>query len=114
MRVSSGLVLLLFPNFASQRKALQKIRIGFPSLAFSYMPFYVAQEKGLFKKYGIESEYIQMRTHDSGPGRDQRQHQLFDIGFKRHFGGGGRPTVGHRHQLLRHFTVGFGHTQGYQ
>ena len=39
-----------------------KIRIGFPSLAFSYMPFYVAQEKGFFKKHGIDSEYIQMRT----------------------------------------------------
>ena len=25
-----------------------KIRIGFPSLAFSYMPFYVAQEKGFY------------------------------------------------------------------
>ncbi|HEY2988493.1 MAG TPA: ABC transporter substrate-binding protein, partial [Candidatus Binatia bacterium] len=40
----------------------QKIRIGFPSLAFSYLPFYVAQEKGLLKKIGLESEYIQMRT----------------------------------------------------
>src|SRR3989304_3531816 len=40
----------------------QKIRIGFPSLAFSYLPFYVAQEKGLLKKAGFESEYIQMRT----------------------------------------------------
>ena len=39
-----------------------KIRIGFPSLAFSYMLFYVAQEKGIYKKYGIESEYIQMGT----------------------------------------------------
>lgn len=38
------------------------IRIGFPSLAFSYLPFYVAQEKGLLKKAGFESEYIQMRT----------------------------------------------------
>jgi len=40
----------------------QTIRIGFPSLAFSYLPFYVAQEKGLLKKAGFESEYIQMRT----------------------------------------------------
>ena len=40
----------------------QKIRIGFPSLAFSYLPFYVAQEKGLLKKVGLEAEYIQMRT----------------------------------------------------
>src|ERR1051326_7817053 len=39
-----------------------KIRIAFPSLAFSYMPFYVAQEKGLLKKAGLEAEYIQMRT----------------------------------------------------
>lgn len=43
-------------------EAPQKIRIGFPSLAFSYLPFYVAQEKGLLKKAGFESEYIQMRT----------------------------------------------------
>jgi ABC-type nitrate/sulfonate/bicarbonate transport system substrate-binding protein len=41
---------------------LQKIRVGFPSLAFSYMPYYVAQEKGMLKKHGIEAEYIQMRT----------------------------------------------------
>jgi NitT/TauT family transport system substrate-binding protein len=39
-----------------------KIRIGFPSLAFSYMPYYVAQEKGFLKKHGVEAEYIQMRT----------------------------------------------------
>ncbi len=39
-----------------------KIRIGFPSLAFSYLPYYVAQEKGFLKKYGLDSEYIQMRT----------------------------------------------------
>ena len=40
----------------------QKIRVGFPSLAFSYMPYYVAQEKGILKKHGLEAEYIQMRT----------------------------------------------------
>lgn len=43
-------------------EALQKIRVGFPSLAFSYMPYYVAQEKGILKKHGLEAEYIQMRT----------------------------------------------------
>ena len=40
----------------------QKIRVGFPSLAFSYLPFYVAQEKGILNKAGLEAEYIQMRT----------------------------------------------------
>jgi ABC-type nitrate/sulfonate/bicarbonate transport system substrate-binding protein len=37
-----------------------KIRVGFPSLAFSYLPYYVAQEKGFLKKHNIESEYIQI------------------------------------------------------
>ncbi len=43
-------------------EGLQKIRVGFPSLAFAYMPYYVAQEKGILKKYGFEAEYILMRT----------------------------------------------------
>ena len=56
--VSSQLV----PHSAHGAESPYKIRIGFPSLAFSYMPFYVAQEKGFYKKYNIESEYIQMTT----------------------------------------------------
>ena len=55
-------VSLLITSVAAAADAPYKIRIGFPSLAFSYMPFYVAQEKGIYKKYGIESEYIQMTT----------------------------------------------------
>jgi NitT/TauT family transport system substrate-binding protein len=50
------------PHSAEGAESSYKIRIGFPSLAFSYMPFYVAQEKGFYKKYNIESEYIQMAT----------------------------------------------------
>src|SRR4030095_2393808 len=61
-----GVVVSLFAAFfavsAQAAESASKIRIGFPSVAFSYMPYYVAQEKGIFKKYGIESEYIQMRT----------------------------------------------------
>jgi NitT/TauT family transport system substrate-binding protein len=57
------LALVMFAQFtAHAAESSHKIRIGFPSLAFSYMPFYVAQEKGIYKKYGIESEYIQMTT----------------------------------------------------
>ena len=52
----------IVPGWAHAAETLQKIRVGFPSLAFSYMPFYVAQEKGILKKYGLEAEYIQMRT----------------------------------------------------
>lgn len=54
--------LLLLPDLVLSAESPQRIRIGFPSLAFSYMPFYVAQEKGLLKKAGLEAEYIQMRT----------------------------------------------------
>src|SRR5574341_747063 len=61
-----GFIIILFGLCPSIRawsaEGLQKIRIGFPSLAFSYMPFYVAQEKGLLQKGGLEAEYIQMRT----------------------------------------------------
>src|SRR6516165_858429 len=56
------LTLALFWEITWAAESLQKIRIGFPSLAFSYMPFYVAQEKGFLKKYNLEAEYIQMRT----------------------------------------------------
>src|SRR3989338_8387461 len=56
------LALLLLTHVARAGEGPQKIRIGFPSLAFSYMPFYVAQEKGSLKKFGLEAEYIQMRT----------------------------------------------------
>lgn len=59
------LVFIFFMGSVSAQGAESpyKIRIGFPSLAFSYMPYYVAQEKGIYKKYGIESEYVQMGTN---------------------------------------------------
>ena len=53
---------LSIPAITQAAESLQKIRIGFPSLAFSYMPYYIAQEKGFLKKHGLESEFIQMRT----------------------------------------------------
>ena len=53
---------LLLPYPLHGAESLQKIRVGLPSLALTYMPFYVAQEKGLLKKLGLEAEYIQMNT----------------------------------------------------
>ena len=52
----------LLPLRVEAGEPTYKIRIGFPSLAFAYMPYYIAQEKGIYKKHGIESEYIQMGT----------------------------------------------------
>jgi NitT/TauT family transport system substrate-binding protein len=53
---------LILPGMVEAAESLQKIRVGLPSLALTYMPFYVAQEKGLLKKNGLEAEYIQMNT----------------------------------------------------
>ncbi len=51
---------LLIPGAVSSAESPQKIRIGFPSPALSALPFYVAKEKGLFQKVGLEVEYIVM------------------------------------------------------
>jgi ABC-type nitrate/sulfonate/bicarbonate transport system substrate-binding protein len=55
-------LILSLPGRIAAADGVQKIRVGLPSLALTYMPFYVAQEKGLLKKSGIEAEYIQMNT----------------------------------------------------
>ena len=52
----------LLPRLSHGAEAWQKIRIGLPSLALSYMPLYVAQEKGFLKRSGLEAEFIQMNT----------------------------------------------------
>ena len=68
MKSRTFCIVLLFalmvsiPELLRAAENLRKIRVGFPSLAFSYMPYYVAKEKGFLKKYGLDSEYIQMRT----------------------------------------------------
>ena len=53
---------LIEPSVISAAESLQKIRVGLPSLALTYMPYYVAQEKGLLRKSGLEAEYIQMNS----------------------------------------------------
>ena len=60
--IGLAMVLWLLPRQLHGAEALQKIRVGLPSLALTYMPFYVAQEKGFLKKSGIEAEFIQMNT----------------------------------------------------
>ena len=100
---------VFFLGIAYGAESPYKIRIGFPSLAFSYMPFYVAQEKGIYKKYGIESEYIQMGTYDPAASGGQRQHQLLHLGVDGNFRGRSGTAAGDRDQLLRQLAVGAGH-----
>jgi NitT/TauT family transport system substrate-binding protein len=68
MRIATWLIVALFSvglpeaEMLSAAESLQKIRVGLPSLALTYMPYYVAQEKGFLKKSGLEAEYIQMNS----------------------------------------------------
>ncbi len=55
-------LMLLYSPAANSAEVTQKIRLGLPSLALSYMPLYVAQEKGFLKRAGLEAEFIQMNT----------------------------------------------------
>lgn len=68
MKYTTSLIVILlsinpiYPGMLTGAESLQTIRVGFPSLALTYMPYYVAQEKGLLKRAGLEAEYIQMNT----------------------------------------------------
>jgi NitT/TauT family transport system substrate-binding protein len=54
----------LSPKVFSQTREATKVRIANPGPSMSYFPVYVAQQKGFFKKHGIETEFILM---SSGP-----------------------------------------------
>ena len=58
---------LLFPIFlftvvcfvlVSQSRAADKVRVGLSALSLANSPLWVAEEKGIFKKYGIDPEII--------------------------------------------------------
>lgn len=63
--VVMALILNLAPaNSFAQGKETTRIRIANPGPSLSYFPVYVALKQGLFRKYGIEAEFVQMT---SGP-----------------------------------------------
>jgi len=55
-------VICFFVRPSHGADAVQRLRVGVPSLALSYMPLYVAQDKGFLKRAGLEAEFIQMNT----------------------------------------------------
>jgi ABC-type nitrate/sulfonate/bicarbonate transport system substrate-binding protein len=52
MSIRVWLALALFPHLTQAAEVGQKIRVGLPSLALTYTPFYVAQEKRFLAKVG--------------------------------------------------------------
>jgi NitT/TauT family transport system substrate-binding protein len=58
MRYALYIGLLLFPSLCF---AAEKVRLAYPARSLSALHIRVAQEKGFYKKYGLEVEAIQMR-----------------------------------------------------
>jgi NitT/TauT family transport system substrate-binding protein len=52
----------MLPSIAAAAENIEKVRIGYPSSALSTLPFDIANEKGFYRKAGLDVEYIQMRT----------------------------------------------------
>ncbi|TAK05997.1 ABC transporter substrate-binding protein, partial [bacterium] len=61
----SAFILYLFVLLATPASALaqelKKIRLGYPSLAFTQSHIWVAKEEGLFKKYGLDVDPVFLR-----------------------------------------------------
>lgn len=47
-----------------EQKALRKVRIAYTSPTFVFLPLFIAQEKDLYRKYGLDVELVMMK---SGP-----------------------------------------------
>lgn len=46
---------------AAGEAVAQKVKYGIASIAFTYAPFYIAEDAGLFKKHGVELDMIQVQ-----------------------------------------------------
>jgi len=57
-------VFLLQPITAGELRAQTEIKIGIISPTFGHAPFYIAREKGFFKKEGLVGEVIVMNRDD--------------------------------------------------
>jgi ABC-type nitrate/sulfonate/bicarbonate transport system substrate-binding protein len=57
-----GLLLLLFPFCAGAATAVQKVNFAHATLSPRLAPLWVAQEQGIFAKYGIGAEVVLVRN----------------------------------------------------
>jgi len=53
-----GWLIAVILSLTSPLSAADKIRVGFSAISMANAPVWIAEEKGLFKKYGIETEPI--------------------------------------------------------
>jgi NitT/TauT family transport system substrate-binding protein len=56
------ILISLFTTFtAAQGQELKKIKIGYPAVSYNQIHIWVAQDAGLFKKYGLDTELVFFR-----------------------------------------------------
>src|SRR4029434_6437999 len=55
------LLLMIALGTSVSAQELKKIRLGYPSLAFTQAHIWVAKEEGLYKKYGVDVAPIFLR-----------------------------------------------------
>jgi ABC-type nitrate/sulfonate/bicarbonate transport system substrate-binding protein len=53
-------VLVLSVNFPVQAQDPRKVRLAYSAFSISFLNLFVARDAGLFKKYGVEPELVQM------------------------------------------------------
>ena len=53
---------VLLSGFSFSHSLAQTGRIGIPGISGSLLPLYVSQDAGLYRKYGLETEMISMRS----------------------------------------------------
>jgi NitT/TauT family transport system substrate-binding protein len=56
------LISILLGVFSSRTASAQSIRVAIPGISGTLLPLYVGQEKRLFKKHGLDSELIMVRS----------------------------------------------------
>src|SRR5215813_9212074 len=72
--VLSFLSLCLF--LAKETAFAEAIRVGIPGLSTEFAPVWAARDKGLLKKYNLDTEVIYAGWHATGSGDDRRQPRL--------------------------------------
>ena len=62
LKSAAILISILLGVFSSRTASAQSIRVAIPGISGTLLPLYVGQEKRLFKKHGLDSELIMVRS----------------------------------------------------
>lgn len=58
--IGPGIFAMILFSAQVSAQELKKVRMGYPAFSMTFLSFFVAKDAGLFKKYGLDVELIQM------------------------------------------------------